>query len=194
MQNHHKRIFVYCAYLKLPFKSSTYFIRKIHYFSTWKGGKFRQPLIQYYSIISRINLNTRVWKLPRGEGERGAIFPRSPSSSASRSRERQWERNPLPTLLRSLAKRRLQWPETAIKRFVGRGWAVSSLLSPPRPACPHFSPARDFIRPQCREIKPFWDIYEWIGPSRATEQKGTTTQPAPSLFASSRTICDSLSN
>lgn len=74
MQNHHKRIFVYCAYLKLPFKSSTYFIRKIHYFSTWKGGKFRQPLIQYYSIISRINLNTRVWKLPRGEGERGAPF------------------------------------------------------------------------------------------------------------------------
>lgn len=50
------------------------------------------------------------------------IFPPSPSFSTSRSRER----NPLLTL----AKRRLQWPETAIKRFVGRGWAVSSLLSP----------------------------------------------------------------
>lgn len=102
------------------------------------------------------------------------IFPPSPSFSTSRSRER----NPLLTL----AKRRLQWPETAIKRFVGRGWAVSSLLSPPRSACLHFSPARDFIRPQCREIKPFWDIYEWIGhtdagPAAHRNKKGRQQRP-----------------
>jgi len=62
------------------------------------------------------------------------------------------------------------------RRRSSEPWVVAtpyllSCPSPPRPStavplhlanCLHFSPARDFIRPQRREIKPFWDIYEWI--------------------------------
>lgn len=42
---------------------------------------------------------------------------------------------------------------------VGHDRAISSL---PHGKCLRFSPTRDFIRLQRREIKPFWDIYEWI--------------------------------
>lgn len=130
-------------------------------------------LINHTSFVQSLELS-------RGKGEFSVL-------NLSRSRETtQWETE-APSRSLAKEKERLQWPETAIKRFVGRGFGPYLLSCPPPLRCPHFSPARDFIRPQCREIKPFWDIYEWIGhtddagPRRATKRDGGHAAPAPSL-------------
>lgn len=150
-------------------------------------------LINHTSFVQSLELS-------RGKGEFSVL-------NLSRSRETtQWETE-APS--RSLARRRRGCSDP--RRRSNDSWVVASgrIFSPVPPPlrCPHFSPARDFIRPQCREIKPFWDIYEWIGhtddagPRRATKRDGGHAAPAPSLSPlplfrppPSRAICDLLSN